>query len=103
MRVRITDFGRRIVSVEVPDRSGNLDHVVVGFDDTSEYESARVRSECYSDASPIGRGGGAFTLDRYSYPLSNNEEHATYGGRQGFDKLLWGSTTPATRTYYSLW
>ena len=40
MRVRITDFGGRIVSIEVPDRAQKHDHVVLGFDDVSDYVSA---------------------------------------------------------------
>jgi aldose 1-epimerase len=90
IRVRITDFGGRIVSVEVPDRSGKLDHVVLGFDEVSEYVSAGG-----SFGALLGRAAnriarGAFTLDGHTYHLSKNEEHATlHGGRRGFDKLFW--------------
>jgi aldose 1-epimerase len=102
MRVRITDFGGRLVSVEVPDRSGKHEHVVLGFDNVSEYESA---GGCFGAV--LGRtanriGGGAFTLDGHIYDLSTNEEHATlHGGRQGFDKLFW-RVEEAGDTYLSL-
>ncbi len=90
IRVRITDFGGRIVSVEVPDRSGKLDHVVLGFDDVSEYVSAGGSFGALLGRTANRIGGGAFTLDRRTHHLSKNEEHATlHGGRQGFDKLFW--------------
>jgi aldose 1-epimerase len=90
MRVRITDFGGRIVSIEVPDRSGRYDHVVLGFDDVSEYESAGGSFGALLGRTANRIGGGAFTLEGHTYDLSKNEEHATlHGGRQGFDKLFW--------------
>lgn len=90
MRVRITDFGGRIVSVEVPDRSGKLDHVVLGFDNVSEYVSAGGSFGALLGRTANRIGGGAFTLDGHTYELSKNEEHSTlHGGRQGFDKLFW--------------
>lgn len=90
MRVRITDFGGRIVSVEVADRSGKPDHVVLGFDDVAEYESAGGSFGALLGRTANRISGGAFTLDGHIYPLSKNEEHATlHGGRQGFDKLFW--------------
>ena len=90
MRVRITDFGGRIVSIEVPDRSGKHGHVVLGFDDVSEYVSAGGSFGALLGRTANRIGGGAFTLDGHTYRLSKNEEHATlHGGRQGFDKLFW--------------
>ena len=37
LRVRITDYGGILVSVEAPDRDGRRDHVVLGFDDLDTY------------------------------------------------------------------
>ncbi len=86
----ITDFGGRIVSIEVPDRAGKRDHVVLGFDSVHQYVSA---GGCFGAL--LGRtanriGGGAFTLDGRMYHLSKNEGNATlHGGRAGLDKLFW--------------
>ncbi|HQT78907.1 MAG: hypothetical protein B7Z80_21730, partial [Rhodospirillales bacterium 20-64-7] len=33
LRVRITDYGGRMVSIEAPDRHGTIGHVLLGFDD----------------------------------------------------------------------
>ena len=40
MRVRITNYGGVIVSIEVPGRSGHLANVVQGFDSLADYTSA---------------------------------------------------------------
>ncbi len=90
MRVRITDFGGRIVSIEVPDRAGKHDHVVLGFDDVSDYVSAGGSFGALLGRTANRISGGAFTLDGRTYDLSKNEENATlHGGRHGFDKLFW--------------
>jgi aldose 1-epimerase len=35
IRVRMTDFGGRVVSVETPDRNGRRNHILLGFDSVS--------------------------------------------------------------------
>jgi aldose 1-epimerase len=90
IRVRITDFGGRVISIEVPDRSGKHGHVVLGFDDVSQYVSAGGAFGALLGRNANRIGGGAFTLDGHTYQLSKNEEAATlHGGRFGFDKLFW--------------
>src|ERR1700691_3937942 len=41
IRVQITDYGGRVVSVETADRTGRHDHVVLGFDNVADYVSAK--------------------------------------------------------------
>ena len=40
LRVRITDYGGRMVSIEAPDRNGQRDHVLLGFDTVAGYLTA---------------------------------------------------------------
>ncbi len=40
LRVRITDYGGRMVSIEAPDRSGRRGDVLLGFDDVAAYLKA---------------------------------------------------------------
>jgi aldose 1-epimerase len=90
IRARITDFGGRVVSVEVPDREGKRDHVVLGFDNVSEYISAGGSFGALLGRTANRIGGGAFTLEGRTYQLTKNEEDATlHGGPMGFDKLFW--------------
>ncbi len=79
-----------MTSLEVPDREGNLEDVVLG------YESL----ESYLEATPyfgaiVGRYGnriaaGRFELDGTEYTLArNNGANHLHGGLEGFDKVLW--------------
>jgi len=91
LRVRVTDWGGRVVSIEAPDRDGNRGHVVLGFDSIGRYAAAA------EDAfgALLGRnanriGGGCFKLDGKTYRLSQNEGGSTlHGGKVGFDKVFW--------------
>jgi aldose 1-epimerase len=89
LRARITNYGATVVSLEVPDRHGRLDDVLLGFDALDGY----LRGGCA--ASVIGRyanriGNAKFALDGVEYQLAaNNGPNHLHGGLQGFDKKLW--------------
>jgi aldose 1-epimerase len=88
--IKITPFGGVVTSIIVPDRSGKMGDVVLGFDELAGY-SPKVP---YFGAI-IGRYGnriakGAFVLDGQSYALeTNNGSNHLHGGVKGFDKVLW--------------
>ncbi len=96
-RADITDFGGILVRLLVPDRTGKLDDVVLGFGSV----------EPYLDRSPffgatIGRfgnriAGARFALDGATYTLAANNTPGgqpcnLHGGPLGFDKVLWAAT-----------
>jgi aldose 1-epimerase len=89
LRVRITDFGGRMVSIEAPDRNGQSDHVLLGFATVAGYRTAG------SFGTLLGRyanriAAGSFTLDGQTYTLSRNDGNNTlHGGAEGFSKRLW--------------
>jgi aldose 1-epimerase len=91
--LRVMDYGGIIVSLEVPDRHGHLDDVVLGYDSLAGY----LRSSPYFGAL-IGRYGnriahGRFTLDGKTYTLAqNNGPNHLHGGVKGFDKVVWAVT-----------
>ncbi len=90
MRVSITNYGGRVVSVFVPDRNGKFDDVVLGFDDLQGY----LGNNPFFGAI-IGRyanriAHGRFTLDGVTYKLPINDgPNSLHGGTQGFDKRVW--------------
>ena len=90
IELQVLDYGGIIVSLRVPDRTGWLDDVVLGFDSLSDYE----RGSPYFGAL-IGRYGnriahGRFTLDGRTYTLAtNNGPNHLHGGVRGFDKVVW--------------
>jgi len=103
-------YGGIITSLKVPDRSGRVADVVLGFDTPDAY---------WKEPPPpffgaiIGRYGnriakGKFTLEGKTYTLAtNNGPNHLHGGNKGFDKVLWtaesrqtadGATVVFTRT-----
>jgi len=72
IEARITTYGGIIVSLRVPDRKGNTDDVVLGYDSLSQY----VANSPFFGAI-IGRYGnriahGSFTLDGKTYSVPKN-------------------------------
>ncbi len=96
-RAEITDFGGILVRLLVPDRTGQLDDVVLGFASVEPY----VTGSPFFGAT-IGRfgnriAGGQFTLDGHTYKLATNSTSGNlactlHGGVLGFDKVLWTAT-----------
>jgi aldose 1-epimerase len=97
MEARVINYGGIILSLEVPDRTGELGDVVLGYDSLSGY----VASSPYFGAL-IGRYGnriraGKFALNGETYTLAtNNGPNHLHGGDRGFDKVVW-SAEPFTR------
>ncbi|WEK20419.1 MAG: galactose mutarotase [Candidatus Pedobacter colombiensis] len=84
--------GARLMSLKVPDKSGKLTDVVVGFENPVDYDKS---TEPYFGAT-IGRygnriAGGRFSLDGDEpYQLSiNNGINALHGGKTGFQYQNW--------------
>jgi aldose 1-epimerase len=90
MSVRITSYGGIVLSLLVPNRQGNLDDVVLGYDAPEEYREDRQ----YFGA-VVGRfanriAGARFTLDGHTYRLAANDgPNHLHGGFSGFSKALW--------------
>jgi aldose 1-epimerase len=86
----ITNYGGAVVSLKVPDRSGKLADVVLGYDTADGY----VNDKSYFGAL-VGRygnriGHAQFVLDGKTYTLAkNNGENSLHGGIAGFNKALW--------------
>lgn len=89
--VAFTNYGARIISLQVPDQENRLTDVVVGFSDIERYIHS---TEPYFGAT-IGRYGnriarGKFTLDGKEYTLfTNNGVNSLHGGKKGFQDVVW--------------
>ncbi|GGK61658.1 aldose epimerase family protein [Rufibacter glacialis] len=93
LQVAITNYGGRVVSLLVPDKTGELTDVSIGFDNVEDYAEG---ADTYFGAT-IGRYGnriakGKFTLDGKEYTLAtNNNENHLHGGNKGFSRVVWAA------------
>ena len=90
IELKAISYGAIIVSLRVPDRTGRMDDIVLGYDSLQGY----LRVSPYFGAI-VGRygnriGSGRFTLDGRTYRLAtNNGPNHLHGGNRGFDKVVW--------------
>ena len=88
--ISVTDYGAILVSVNVPDRNGQLANVNLGYPTLDGY---LARHPYFG--STVGRfcnriAQGQFQLDGRTYTLAlNNGPNHLHGGIVGFDKLVW--------------
>ena len=89
MTAMVTDYGARIIALEVPDRHGKSANVVHGPQDAAGCVASGVAG------ATVGRFAnritkGRFTLDGKPYTLAvNNGPNHLHGGKMGFDRFVW--------------
>src|SRR5215210_2581525 len=90
LAAHILTYGGIVARLDVPDRAGRIDNVVLGFDTLDAYR----RSPHYIGPL-IGRyanriAGGRFVLDGRPYQIPINlPPNALHGGPQGFNSAVW--------------
>ncbi len=90
IRIRIAEYGGIVREINVPDRQGLFEDIVLGFDSMEAYK----QNPAYFGAL-IGRYGnriahGRFDLDGVTYELAKNDgENHLHGGEKGFGSVLW--------------
>lgn len=90
IRMAVTSYGARVVSLSVPDRQGRMEDVVLGYETLDEYlhDSPYFGAPCGRYANRIAHG--KFTLDGAGYELAaNNGPNHLHGGITGYDKRIW--------------
>lgn len=95
MKLRATNYGATVTSLQIPNEGGNLIDVVLGFDTLLDYiDSFRLPSAPYLGAT-VGRyagriGNAAFILNGKKINLNkNNGNNTLHGGNVGFSRALW--------------
>ena len=91
MTVKILTYGGIISEIDVPDRTGKAENVVLGYRNLAGY----VAQQGTYFGAIIGRYGnriarGRFALDGKQYALAiNDAPNSLHGGLKGFDKVVW--------------
>lgn len=94
MMAKFTNYGAIMTSLYVPDKNGNVEDVVLGFDHIEDYF---VNEPNFG--ATIGRhanriGGASFTLNGVRYDLDKNDgDNNLHGGYNGYHKRLWNANT----------
>lgn len=88
--IKLMDLGATLLQVNVPDRSGKLDNVVMQLGNLSDYKAntmSAVNGVVGRYANRIAKG---FTLDDVYYPLTQDANGITlHGGRDYYQQRLW--------------
>lgn len=96
-KVGIIEYGGIVVSLEVPDRDGNLGDVVLGFDTLEAYVADTPYFGAITGRYANRIANGRFELDGTVYELPvNNGPNSLHGGIKGFDKVIWKGTPTAS-------
>ncbi len=88
--MKVTNYGGIVTSFLAPDKQGNKDDVVLGFDKLDDY----LKEHPYFGAL-VGRyanriAKGQFAINNQTYELAvNNGPNHLHGGISGFDKKVW--------------
>lgn len=89
-KVLVTDYGATIVSIKVPDKNGDFDDIVLGYDNIEDYMK---RTNFYG--ATIGRccnriGKAQFIINGKTINVFKNDgSNHLHGGNVGFDSVLW--------------
>jgi aldose 1-epimerase len=99
MVVAVTNLGAKVLQIVVPDRSGTLDDVALGYD-----RLADVITGSPSMGAFVGRyagriGGARFTLDGHEHRLTpNSGPHCIHGGPRGSRHRVFDALQPDAQT-----
>ncbi|KAF0911830.1 hypothetical protein E2562_012318 [Oryza meyeriana var. granulata] len=86
----VANWGATILSVNLPDKNGHIDDVVLGYKNIGSY----VNDTTYFGAL-VGRvanriAGGRFTVKGQAYHTYKNDGNNTlHGGHRGFNQVFW--------------
>jgi len=103
LKVKITNYGGIIVSLETLDKNDISGDIVLGYDDITSYEN-----DPYYLGAIIGRYAGRIdqgllSIDDKIYQLDmNNIDNQLHGGFQALNKQLWQATTESSTEKVSL-
>lgn len=94
IRVKVINYGGIITNIEVPDRNGIWQDVVLGYDNLADYEH---KNRFFGAL--VGRYAnriekGMATINNTTIQLTTNRPpHQLHGGFKGFDKKVWQAET----------
>lgn len=98
VEVQVMNYGGYVLSLKVPDRTGKIADVVLGFDEPTQYYQANHAKGNPFFGPIVGRyanriAHARFSLDGKEYTLPKNDgDNTLHGGPNGFHNQLWTGT-----------
>jgi aldose 1-epimerase len=90
MQVELCDFGARVLSIKVPDKTGKLIETTLNHktDDSIYHDNAYMGATVGRTSNRIS--GSQFVLDGIEYQVSMNDgKNNLHGGKSGFSRRFW--------------
>ena len=106
--LKCIDYGAIITQLHLPDKSGKMADVVLGFDKLEGYLKGHPYFGTNAGRCANRIANARFTLDGKEYEVTKPDDgpHTLHGGKNGFDKKLWrgeptlGITGPGVKFTY---
>ena len=90
--MQVTNYGARVVSLWTPDRAGDYEDIVLGYETIDRYINNDGERFLGAVVGPYANriAKGSFTLDgtEYNLPINNNGQ-TLHGGIDGLDRVVW--------------
>ena len=92
LTMQVTNFGARVVSLWTPDRDGNYEDVVLGYNNIESYVNNTGERFLGAVVGPYANriAGGTYSIDGEVYNFrQNNNGQTLHGGLKGLDRVVW--------------
>jgi aldose 1-epimerase len=90
--MQVTNYGARVVALWVPDKSGKVEDIVLGYSTIEQYINNKGERFLGSAVGPVANriGKGQFDIDgiHYQLPLNSNGQ-TLHGGINGIVRVVW--------------
>ena len=90
--MQVTDFGGRVVSLWVPDKNGDYEDIVLGYNNIDSYVHNKGERFLGAVVGPYANriANGTYTIgeETYEFPKNNNGQ-TLHGGNNGLDMVVW--------------
>ncbi|XWS37452.1 hypothetical protein CRYUN_Cryun19dG0044000 [Craigia yunnanensis] len=87
---KFTNYGAIMLSLILPDKTGKLDDVVLGYDSVNDYKNDTTYFGAIVGRVANRIGGANFTLNGVHYKIvANDGKNSLHGGSKGFGDVIW--------------
>ncbi|KAK8710718.1 hypothetical protein V6N13_146031 [Hibiscus sabdariffa] len=87
---KFTNYGATMLSLILPDKTGKLNGIVLGYDSIEGYKNDTTYFGAIVGRVANRIGGAKFTLNGVTYKtVANDGKNTLHGGRRGFSDVIW--------------